>query len=247
MKIEKIQFSPAYRVVADDLRQRILRGEVQPGDALPIETELAQKYGVHRSTMREGLRHLEQDGLLRRDGKKLVVTIPSHRDLARAAERALRMRQVSYRDVWELTLSLEPLCARLAAERITAAELAAIDDNLAATADCVARGQAPIAETIAFQNLVAEATHNEALLLARGPVSLLMRAGYTAIAPALPQSGARLLQAHRHVAEALRRGDAATAVEWTHKHLRDHQRGFEVAGLDMDAPISTLDVEGGGG
>ena len=246
MQIEKIQFSPAYRVVADDLRQRILRGEVQPGESLPIETELAQKYGVHRSTMREGLRHLEQDGLLRREGKKLVVTIPSHGDLARAAERALRMRQVSYRDVWELTLSLEPLCARLAAERITDEELAAIEDNLSATAARVAEGRAPIAETIAFQNLVAEATHNQALLLARGPVSLLMRAAYTAIAPALPKSGARLLEAHRHVVEALRRRDAATAVEWTQKHLRDHQRGFEVAGLDMDAPISTLDVEGSG-
>ncbi len=243
MKIEKIQFSPAYRVVADDLRQRILRGEAQPGDALPIEAELAQKYGVHRSTMREGLRHLEQDGLLRRDGKKLVVTIPSHDDLARTAERALRMRQVSYRDVWELTMALEPLCAGLAAERITEAELATLEDNLAATERAVAARRAPIAETIAFQNLVAEATHNQALLLARGPVSLLMRAGYTAIAPTLPQSGARLLHAHRQVAEALRRHDAETAVDWTRKHLRDHQRGFEVAGLDMGAPISTMDVE----
>lgn len=240
MQIEKIQFSPAYRVVADDLRQRILRGEVQPGEALPIETELAQKYGVHRSTMREGLRHLEQDGLLRREGKKLIVSIPSHGELATAAERALRMRRVSYRDVWELTMALEPLCARLAAERITEDELQRLDRNIEATAASVEAGQAPVALTIEFQNLVAEATHNEALLLARGPVSLLMRAGYETIAPALPQSGRRLLQAHSHVVEAMRRHEVEAAVDWTLKHLRDHRRGFDVAGIDVDAPIGEI-------
>jgi DNA-binding GntR family transcriptional regulator len=64
-----------------------------------------------------------------------------------------------------------------------------------------------------------------------------MRSGYTAIAPALPQSGARLLEAHRHVLDALRRHDAEAAITWTRKHLLDHKRGFEFAGLDMDSPI----------
>lgn len=241
MKIEKLQLVPAYRVVSDDLRQRIVRGEVQPGAALPTEGELAERFGVHRSTIREGLRHLEQDGLVRRDGKKLVVTVPSDADLGRAAERALRMRQVSYRDVWELAATLEPLCAQLAAERITAEELAALAQNLAHTQQALDAGRAPITETIAFQTLVAEATHNQALLLARAPVSLLMTAGYAAIAPLLPQSGARLLQAHREVFAALQAHDVAAAVRWTHKHLQDHKRGCEFAGLDMDAPISTLD------
>ena len=75
------------------------------------------------------------------------------------------------------------------------------------------------------------------MLLARAPVSLLMLAGYAAIAPQLPQSGARLLEAHQHVLESLRQRDAESAVAWTRRHLADHRRGFEVAGLDMDAPI----------
>jgi len=74
-------------------------------------------------------------------------------------------------------------------------------------------------------------------LLARAPVSLLMRSGYAAIAPALPQSGARLLEAHRQVFESLKQHDAESAVAWTRKHLMDHKRGFEFAGLNMDSPI----------
>lgn len=67
---------PAYRVVSESLRQRIVRGDVETGQAFPTETALAAHYGVHRSTIREGLRQLEQDGLLQRVGKRLVVTIP---------------------------------------------------------------------------------------------------------------------------------------------------------------------------
>jgi len=88
--------------------------------------------------------------------------------------------------------------------------------------------------------LVAEAARNQALLLARAPMSLLMLAGYAAIAPRLPQSGARLLEAHQHVLESLSQHDAESAVAWTRKHLADHRRGFEFAGLDMDAPIPAL-------
>lgn len=241
MHIEKLQLQPAYRVVSDDLRRRIVRGEVKQGDALPTEGDLAERYGVHRSTIREGLRQLEQDGLLQRQGKRLLVTIPSHADLASAAERALRMRQVTFRDVWEVASSLEPLCARLAAERASPDELAALQDNIEQTTAIVARGESPVVSTIEFQSLVADASHNQALMLARGPVSQLMRAGYAAIAPALPQSGERLLRAHRQVFDALRLKDAEAAVHWTSKHLMDYRRGCEYAGLDVDAPIPLLD------
>ena len=67
-----------------------------------------------------------------------------------------------------------------------------------------------------------------------------MRAGYAAIAPALPQSGTRLLQAHRRVYEALQKHDTEAAVSWMRKHLADHRRGCEVAGLDMDSPIAAV-------
>lgn len=172
-------------------------GEIREGESLPTEGDLAMHFGLHRSTIREGLRQLEQDGLLIRQGKRLVVVIPQHSDLASAAERTLRMQQVTFRDVWEAASTLEPMCARLAAERITEDQLKRIAENLEHTAELVETGQSPVQATIAFQSLVAEAAHNSVLQLARAPLSLLMLSGYSAIAPTLPQSGARLLEAHR--------------------------------------------------
>lgn len=170
-----------------------------------------------------------------------MVAIPQHQDLADAAERALRMRQVTFRDVWEVACTLEPMCAHLAAQRINKEELALLKSNLDKTAALVDQGQSPISATIEFHSVVAEATHNQALLLARAPISLLMRSGYAAIDPSLPQSGQRLLDAHRHVYEALKKHDSETAVNWTQKHLMDHKRGFEYAGLSMDTSIPLAD------
>lgn len=237
MDIEKLQLSPAYRQVSDELRRRIVSGSLPQGAALPTETELANGFGVHRSTIREALRQLEQDGLLRRDGKRLLAATPEHSALSQAAERALRMRQVSFLDVWQVASALEPLCAALAASQISAAELQALQDNLARTRAVLQAGASPVEVDIEFQSLVAEATHNPALLLARGPISLLMHAGYAAIAPSLPQSGARLLEVHEAVTAALQQRDAVAAEAWTRKHLQDYRRGCEIAGLDMRQPI----------
>lgn len=237
LDIEKLQLAPAYRVVSDDLRRRIVAGSLEQGDILPTETELASRFGVHRSTIREGLRQLEQEGLLRRDGKKLLVSMPRQSDLASTAERALRLRQVNFRDVWEVASALEPLCASLAARQITADELALLERSLARTEAVVAAGESPVAADIEFLDLVASATHNQALRLARGPVSLLMHAGYAAIAPALPQSGPRLLAVHRQMLDALRQRDAALAEAIARRHMQDYRRGCEVAGLDMSLPI----------
>ena len=234
---EKKRAPPAYRLVSDQLRQRIVGGELRAGDALPIEADLSAQYTVHRSTVREALRQLEQEGLVQRNGKKLLVTLPQPGELAQAAQRALRQQQVTFREVWEVASTLEPLCARLAAERITSEQLQRLQDNLAQTQALVDAGLSPVQVTIEFQAIVAEAAHNQALLLARAPVSLLMLAGYAAIAPRLPQSGARLLEAHRHVLESLRQQDAESAVAWTRKHLADHRRGFEFAGIDFDTHI----------
>ena len=241
LSIEKLQLAPAYRVVSDDLRRRIVAGTLAQGDTLPPELELATRFGVHRSTIREALRQLEQEGLLRREGKKLLVSMPRQSELARIAERALRLRQVSFLHVWQVASALEPLCAALAAEAIAEDELEALERNLRRTETVVAGGGSPVDVDIEFQNLVAQASHNPALLLGRGPISLLMRAGYSAIAPRLPQSGARLLEVHRQVLAALRRRDAGSAESWMRKHMQDYRRGCEFAGLDMNQPIPAPD------
>ena len=235
---DKTAIKPAYRVVTEALRRRIDAGDLRLGDALPIEHDLAAHFGVHRSTVREGLRQLEQDGWVRRDGKRLVVTVPRHSDLASRAERTLRLQQVSLLDVYQVALVMEPQAAALAALAATEAECQAMADNLQANRALLGTGASPVTVGMAFQALVAQASHNQVLLLGREPVARLMHAGFEAIADHLPQACQRQLDAHTQVYEAICARDATAAEHAMRRHILDYRRGCEAAGLNMNAPLA---------
>jgi DNA-binding FadR family transcriptional regulator len=54
----------AYEQIAEEVRDRILRGVIRPGDKLPGERDLAGQFGVNRSTVREALKSLSELGLV---------------------------------------------------------------------------------------------------------------------------------------------------------------------------------------
>ncbi|UAK36126.1 GntR family transcriptional regulator (plasmid) [Nocardia asteroides] len=55
---------PRWKIVYDDLREQITRGQLQPGEKIPAELDLAERYDFSRPTIREAIRRLEQEGLL---------------------------------------------------------------------------------------------------------------------------------------------------------------------------------------
>lgn len=245
---DRLDLPPAYKAVSAEIERRILAGALKPGDRLPSETALAGQFGVNRSTVREGIRQLEQEGLVRREGgRRLFVALPGHGELAPRATRALIMHQATFRELWHVALSLEPTAAALAAGEAAAGHageaMSALERNVARTGDLVAAGTAPsrdlVALDIEFHALVALAARNRALMLAREPVGLLFYPAIGVLLARLPQAGRRLVQAHRAVLEALRTGDAAGAERWMRKHIVDFRRGYEVARLSMDHPVGT--------
>jgi GntR family transcriptional regulator len=68
---------PLWCQIADRLRTSIVNGEFKPGDALPSEARLNERFGVSRTTARASLDRLEQEGLIRRrSGKGSIVVSP---------------------------------------------------------------------------------------------------------------------------------------------------------------------------
>ena len=235
---QRVVVEPAYKAVSAAIERAIVDGALPPGAALPTEQELAERFGVHRSTVREAIRQVEQEGLLqRREGRRLFVCLPGVHDLAPRATRLLLLHQTTFKELWDVALVLEPLAARLAAQQASAADLALLAANEAAT-----EAETGLAELVtldmAFHALVGSASHNKALMLAREPVGLLYYPTLLQIFKRLPQAVARNLEAHRQILAALRARDASAAADWTRKHMVDFQRGFALAGLDMSTPIA---------
>jgi GntR family transcriptional repressor for pyruvate dehydrogenase complex len=238
LDIEKLIVPPAYQVVSTELRRRILSGTIKPGNPLPSETELAARFGVNRSTVREGIRQLESDGLVRREGRKrLLVAIPDHADLSPRTTQALVMYEVTFRELWDVCRVLEPLAARLAAQNATEAELASIKDNLRKTVNAVETGISPGALDLDFHTLISSSAHNRALLLSREPVGRLLYPAFEAIRPQLPQADGRLIEAHREIVNALERRDSSHAEHWAGKHIEDLKRGWLMSKLTLDDKI----------
>jgi GntR family transcriptional regulator, transcriptional repressor for pyruvate dehydrogenase complex len=201
--LQKPRAEPAYRLVANAIRDHILDGTVKPGDPLPSESALAQQLGVNRSTLREGIRLLEANGLVRRrGGKRLFANVPLGADLSARISHTLVLQAVTFRELWETHMAIEPPTAGFAALRREPADLAALEANLQNTRDALARWESVEQLDIEFHSLVAQSTRNRALVLCRDPLSLLFYPAYAAIMHPSACSRAAARRAHSD-----RRGD----------------------------------------
>ncbi|WP_173934002.1 FadR/GntR family transcriptional regulator [Chelativorans sp. Marseille-P2723] len=233
--------APGYKRVADLIEREIVGGRIKPGDMLPTEIELAAQLGVHRSTVREGIRSLENSGLIKRvGGKRLIVSVPEQSAVAWYNTRAMALRKVSFFELWEVQMEIEPFCADLAAARITDQLADEMRESLRRLEENLEDDEAVIAHDIEFHRIIARAARNGALELSVEPVSVLLFSATTTLYQKVPPARHRLLQAHKTIADAICARDRDAAREWMTKHIRDFRRGYLIAGLSMDAPI-TLD------
>jgi len=237
-EFEPIRVEPAYRKVAAALLDRITTRAISAGERLPPETELARQFGVHRGTVREALRELETNGVLKRErgSKLMMVTRPSRDGVAANVSRALSLHDVSYHDVWEALTALEPPIAAAAARQRDAQDLARIDAVLArpvAELDT----DAAVEQAAEFFRAIGEATHNGVFMLAHEPLVQLLVPSLGAMIDKVPQARARISDAQKKLATALRDRDPDSAQEWMAKHIRDFRRGFDIAGIALERRI----------
>jgi DNA-binding FadR family transcriptional regulator len=236
--LAQIDTDPNYKRVAKAIEEAIMTGRLKEGDLLPTETDLAQQLGVNRSTVREGIRALENADLVKRaGGKRLVVSVPQPSDVAWVNMRALGLMNVSFLDLWEVQLDLEPFAASTAAERITPDLVEALRRNVLELREILEDDRKVIENDIAFHHLVAQAAGNSVLDLISAPIRVLLFSATTDLYQAVPQARHRLLAAHEAIVIEIAAGNVATARQWMARHIEDFRRGYEVAGFDMRRPI----------
>jgi DNA-binding FadR family transcriptional regulator len=230
---EPIKVEPAYRKVASALLDRITDRTINAGERLPPEMELARQFGVHRGTVREALRELETNGVLKRErGSKLMMVTRPHRGIVAAGvSRALALHDVTYHDIWEALTALEPPIATTAARNRTPKDLKHLDALVAA--------EATVDQTAAFFRAVGEATHNGVFMLAHEPLVELLVPSLKAMITKLPQAAARIATAQKRIVAAIRERDGEQAGEWMAKHIRDFRRGFELANIGLQQAVGS--------
>ena len=235
VEFEQIPLAPAYRKVAAAITERIVSRSLREGERLPPETELARQLGVNRSTVREALRELESGGLLeRRPGsKRMTVSRPQTRAVAKDVSRALALHDVTFLEVWTALTQFEPPIAEIAARERTDADLVRLGaagqrfDQENADTDKAVRHAAEF-----FRSLGA-ATHNQVFALVHEPLIHLLEPSLRDMIDQVPQARSRIATAQRRILEALTRRDADMARTWMTRHIRDFRKGYELAGIEL--------------
>ena len=240
-RYERIRSQPAYELVAEAIERNILAGRLRPGDPIGTESELVRQFGVNRSTVREGIRLLEQSGLVARESsRRLLVAAPHYHRLATRMSRALILAQVTFRELWHACQALEPAAVDAAIANATREDLAALSANLEATTRAHTDPAAVADLDAEFHRLITRAAHNRVLLLAKEPTSMLVRPTTALIIIKNPAGIPRLIAAHAHILAALERRDRALGRLWVVRHLNDWKAGFEQAGMDLDSPVEDI-------
>ncbi|MEV6490687.1 FCD domain-containing protein [Actinoplanes sp. NPDC051633] len=214
---------PAYQLLADELRNEITSGRLQPGERLPPEPELCVRTGVSRSTVREALRLLASQHLIvttRGVTGGSFVAHPDAEQLADALSTGLTMltnsAEVGFADLIELRRALEVPAAGLAAARRTEQHLfeirAALFDPDLDDFDVMLRAHHE------FHAAVAKATANPLFELMTRP---LYQVGIDErVIVDMPDGyWARIDADHRELLACLERSDPEGAATVARRHL----------------------------
>jgi DNA-binding FadR family transcriptional regulator len=208
------------------LQEAIDSGRWRPGERIPTERALSDRYGMARNTIRRALRQLEDAGrIVRHVGRGTFVEqgkpIPSD-DLARRIENA------SPNEIMEVRLMIEPQAAECAAARANGAELDAM-------AECLRKGEA--APTVAefemwdglFHQTIVAACRNHLLIDIYDAINAVRRkADWAALKERVVTPGRRGVtqKQHRGILAALRARDAQRAGLEMKNHLVDVRRSL---------------------
>jgi DNA-binding FadR family transcriptional regulator len=119
--------------IAQRLRRSIIDGRYQPGDALPSERELASRYEVNRSSVREAMKRLETWGLvqIRHGGATRVVDFLQSAGLGivpNLVDMTARVDPGILRDLHEIRALIVGWCAEQAALKADPASIARLED-----------------------------------------------------------------------------------------------------------------------
>ncbi|HUC30719.1 MAG TPA: FadR/GntR family transcriptional regulator [Candidatus Acidoferrum sp.] len=209
-----------YSEVAKQLQTRIV-SRLQPGDMLPPERELVQKFGVSRSSIRDAIRSLEAVGLLEpRQGVGTVVRDVSADIVVTSVTGALPHKQKVINELLDVRNIIEPALARRAAVHATPEQIAEMRAILQRQEDRVGQGETATDEDTSFHYSLALAANNSMMMKL---VRVLMDLLHETRERSLQGEGRarKSLAGHRRIFAAVEKKDADGAEAAMRRHLSE--------------------------
>lgn len=223
MDIEPVKSTRIYEEIVRQVKQLIAEGKLKSGDQLPPERDLAEKFMVSRTSVREALRALQSRGLLEiRAGEGTFVRDISVETLIEPLALVILPHREAVGELFEARRLLEPAIAALAARRATPEDIAEMARILEEQAKEIAQGRTGLVQDAAFHGAMASSAHNRAISRIDGALmELLTQSREESLHT--PGRPTRSHEDHQRILEAIRRRDEVGA----HRAVLDHLTAVE--------------------
>jgi GntR family transcriptional regulator, transcriptional repressor for pyruvate dehydrogenase complex len=231
--LEPVRRSRIYEHIVDQINALIREGRWAPGDQIPPERELAERFRVSRTSVREALRALEMQGIIEsRQGGGTFVRSADTEALVPPLAAAILRGQREMAEVLEVRELIEPGIARLAAQRATAEHVSELEVTLERQRECIAAGRPFVDEDTAFHYTLARAADNHILLRLHNVILDVLRESRQTYlhVPDRPQMS---LRGHEAILAAVAAHDGEAAHQTSLAHITEVRDGILRA---MSAP-----------
>ena len=229
--IEPVKRSRIYEHIVQQIRSLVSDGSWSPGDQIPPERELAERFQVSRTSVREALRALEMQGVIEsRQGGGTFVRSAEPELLIPPLAGAILRGQRELGELLEVRELIEPGIARFAALRATPELISELGAILARQRACLEQQAGFVEEDRAFHDALARAARNRILHhLHQLMLELLREPRLTYLGA--PDGRQRSLRGQERILAAIAAHDADAAYAASFAHLSEvrHMLGRAVA------------------
>jgi DNA-binding FadR family transcriptional regulator len=246
------QFQPvqpvrAYERIVEQVEEALARGDLSPGQRLPSERELVTQFAVSRSTVREALRVLESNGVVRSrpgDPKGPEILPYSQSALRKQMVRLARVDELSLSELIGFRMIMDGAAIQLASRLRTDEQLAEMEQTLVAMREAIEVDFDAFSEAdVAFHEAVARVSRNSLIQVCNEVVRGVV-VGLISDKVAHASNGRALmlesLQHHTEVVEAIRAGNGHAAARIARQNLYDYYATY-VPAPDQDHLRALLD------
>jgi DNA-binding FadR family transcriptional regulator len=224
MTIEQLpQNKPLYEQVCHLIESRIIKGEINVGDKLPTENELAVMYKVSRPVIREAIKALKEKGWVETLVAKGTYVV---QNVAKGVENsfdvAVRMKpDERFSNLIQVRMILEPEIAALAAVKASQDEIARMRQAVCQMDEAVINADVDtfLKADFAFHMAMAESTGNRLIHLIMAPVVNLMRDVQKYHLSNVVQGNQRSQRNHKRIMKGIERHDPDHARLCMYEHI----------------------------